>query len=101
MSVDNAARTTEPASHVYRVDVIHASRPSRWLRTAAVVALNVLNYGGTPTNPGGRRAQVVDRVSGEVVATISEFIGDDDSEVDAVAADVDRMDIATFSARWL
>lgn len=87
------------ASQLYDVDVLHPSRLSRWARSAALLAWGALNAGG-PFNPGGRRARIAERESGETVATVSEVLGDDVSEIDAVVADLDRLSAEDFRDRW-
>lgn len=101
MTIEPEPGTPAPAFHVYRVRIVPAARLSRWLRTGWLVLLGLLNMGDTPSNPGGRQAHVVERASGRVVTTINEVIGDDDSNVDRVADDVQRMDVDEFTTHWL
>ncbi len=95
-----------PASVRFALVPVGASAVGQVVRTVAVLAINAVNFGAGPSNPGGTGVHIVDRErggpDGEVVGEVREQFADDAvSAVDEVRADLDRLDVASFAARWL
>ncbi len=100
--MDRLPAITEPAAVHYEVHVIEPGRWSRSWRSVALLAVGLVTSGAGPTNPGGRRARIIERSSGRTLRTVSEHLGDSPGgdPLDA-AADVERLDRDEFRRRWL
>lgn len=91
-----------PSNQRFRIEIDPPSRRSSLLRNTGLLLMGALNLGDGPTNPGGRRARIVDVETGEEVAHLLERLGDAPGGVIAEAqADLRRLDVASFAARWL
>ena len=85
----------------FRVDIVEAPRRNLVVRSLALVATAIVTLGAGPTNPGGRHANIIEIISGQVVGTTTELMGDDEGGFGQVVADLERLDVAAFARRWL
>jgi hypothetical protein len=91
----------ERAADVYELVIEPASRWRRIWAPIAVLAANLPLGGDGPSNPGGRTAHVVDRRTGQTVASVTENFGDDLGPVPAITEDLASKDAAEFAAIWI
>lgn len=71
------------------------------LRRVTASVASGITFGAVAAQPGGRRAYVVSRSTGDVVAEVTERFGDDDSDVDALLHDHAWLSARAFVTRWV
>jgi hypothetical protein len=86
---------------VFRIDVIGPSRRSRVARLVVALGLGALLLGGA-TNVGGRKLAIVDRATGETLATWPEPAFDEAHELlGRITADLESGTADEFARTWI
>lgn len=91
----------ERAAEIYELVIEPASRWRRIWAPIAVLAANLPLFGAGPSNPGGRTAHILDRRTGQTVASMTEHFGDDVGSIPAITEDLESKDAAEFAAIWI
>lgn len=90
-----------PAAEVFRIEVVEPSLPSRVGRLLVTLGLGVLLMGGA-TNVGGRKLAIVERSSGQTLATWPEPYGDDAHQLlGRITADLESGTADEFARAWI
>lgn len=94
---------TEPqtASSRFELDIVSLSLPRRiWGGLVAVVGA-VLTLGAAAPSPPMKRCRIIDRSSGEVVATVQEKTGDSVDTMALIRSDLAEMSATEFERVWV